>query len=148
MLFTSVLLWTWPLWLMVFKLGTWTTTWMDFTLLQLLWTNLLFTLPRTSWPCPTSRHATTNILILCINWTVRLLQNWETHSFFFLQYFTRFLSFLVSGEARDKENLSNVSLSLPRWESSEFLAELAPPLCAFFKNSVRSSKTTLKYQQT
>jgi hypothetical protein len=35
---------------------TLTTLWMDFTLLLLLWTSLLFTSPRISWPCLTSRY--------------------------------------------------------------------------------------------
>ena len=34
-------------------------------------------------------------------------------------FYFRFLLFLVFGEAKVRENLSNVSLCLPRWESRE-----------------------------
>jgi hypothetical protein len=95
---------------------TLTTLWMDFTLLLLLWTSLLFTSPRISWPCLTSRYVFWDTCFSRINWDI--------HSIYFHCFYFRFLSFLVSGEEKDRENLSKLSLSLLRWESSEFLLHL------------------------
>ena len=65
---------------------TWITTWTVFTLLLLLWTSLLFTLPRTSWPCPTSRHVncTHDSFIHC----PKTLVNETGHTQYFSLFFT------------------------------------------------------------
>ena len=122
--------WAWnfePRGLIELYLGTnWTTIWMVSTSHLHLWTKLLFTSPRISCNSQTLRQVFDFSFFVFLRiiqlFSIAILTNAkQIIRGSYNNYCNRFLSSWVSGEAKVKENHFSVSLSLPRWESSELI---------------------------